>query len=65
MSSAVEAIGRARETAYRVLKELGLEERAWFTVDFYRPKPERPKGGNLFVVSESSLCQHCGVKVKS
>jgi len=65
MSSAVEAVGRARETAYRVLKELGLAERAWFTVDFYRPKPPKTAGENLFVVSESSLCQHCGIKVKS
>jgi len=65
MSSAVEAIGRARETAFKVLKELGLGHRAWFSVDFYRPKPKNPKGRKGFIAQESSLCQHCGVKVKS
>ena len=65
MTTAVEAVGRARGTAHAVLKELGLSDRAWFTVDFYKAKPQKPSGSNLFIVSESSLCQHCGVKVKS
>ena len=65
MTTFVEACGRARETAGKVLKSLGLGERAWFTVDIYRKKPEKPSGENLFIVSESSLCQHCGIKVKS
>jgi thioredoxin reductase/TM2 domain-containing membrane protein YozV len=65
MSSAVEAVGKARETAYLVLKRLGLGERAWFMEDFYAGKPEKPEGGNLFIVSESSLCQHCGIRVRS
>jgi len=65
MTTAVEAVARARKTAERALKLLGLSDRAWFTVDAYRPKPEKAGGGNLFVVSESSLCQHCGIRVKS
>jgi len=65
MSSLVEASMSGREVAYRLLKKFGLSDRAWFSVDFYEPKPERPSGENLFVVSESSLCQHCGIKVKS
>ena len=65
MTTFVEACGRARKTAAEVLKRLGLSERAWFTVDIYREKPERVSGENLFIVSESSLCQHCGIKVKS
>lgn len=65
MTTFVEASGRARETAYRILKKLGLKDRAWFTVDFYFPKPKRGSGSNLFVASESSLCQHCGIKVRS
>ena len=65
MTTAVEAIGRARETAYRVLKSLGLSDRAWFMEDYYVKKPQAVSGENLFVVSESSLCQHCGVKVRS
>ncbi len=65
MTTFVEACGRAKETAGKVLKSLGLGERAWFTVDIYRKKPEKPSGENLFIVSESSLCQHCGIKVKS
>jgi NADPH-dependent glutamate synthase beta subunit-like oxidoreductase len=65
MSSLVEASKSGREAAYRVLKKLGLLDRAWFTVDIYKPKPSKPSGKNLFVISESSLCQHCGIKVKS
>jgi NADPH-dependent glutamate synthase beta subunit-like oxidoreductase len=65
MTTFVEAVGRARETAAQVLKRLGLEELAWFQEDYYEKKPEKPCGKNLFVVSESSLCQHCGEKVKS
>ncbi|SMO40374.1 NADPH-dependent glutamate synthase beta chain [Balnearium lithotrophicum] len=65
MTTFVEASAKAKETAYKILKKLGLKDRAWFTVDFYFPKPERSSGSNLFVASESSLCQHCGIKVKS
>ena len=65
MTTFVEACGRARKTAAKVLKKLGLSERAWFMVDIYRRKPRRVSGKNLFVVSESSLCQHCGIKVRS
>ena len=65
MTTAVEAIGRARETAYEVLKSLGLSDRAWFMEDYYVKKPQAVSGKNLFVVSESSLCQHCGMKVRS
>ena len=65
MTTFVEACGRARRTAAKVLKKLGLSERAWFMVDIYRRKPRRVSGKNLFVVSESSLCQHCGIKVRS
>ncbi len=65
MSSLVEASRSARMVAYKLLKKLKLLDRAWFSVDFYEPKPEKPSGENLFVVSESSLCQHCGIKVKS
>jgi len=65
MTTFVEACGRARKTAVEVLNRLGLSERAWFTVDIYRGKPDRVSGKNLFIVSESSLCQHCGVKVRS
>ncbi|WP_457681546.1 FAD-dependent oxidoreductase [Thermovibrio sp.] len=65
MSTAVNAIGHAREVAYEVLKELSLSERAWFVEDFYAKKPSKVSGSNLFVVSESSLCEHCGLKVRS
>ncbi|TCK06308.1 FAD-dependent oxidoreductase [Phorcysia thermohydrogeniphila] len=65
MSSAVTAVRDGRNVAERILKELGLSERIWFSLDFYHPKPEKPCGENLFIVSESSLCQHCGIKVKS
>ncbi len=65
MTTAVEAIGRARITAYEVLKELGLGKRAWFMEDFYRGKPNFKASSSSFVVSESSLCEHCGLKVKS
>ncbi len=65
MSTFVEACGKARKTAAEVLKKLKLSDRAWFTIDIYRGKPAKVSGSNLFVVSESSLCQHCGIKVKS
>lgn len=65
MTTFVEACSRARETAAEILKKIGLSERAWFTVDVHREKPNRVSGENLFIVSESSLCQHCGVKVRS
>ncbi len=65
MTSAVESVGRARGTAYLVLKRLGLSDRAWFMEDFYAFKPQKAKRDNLFIVSESSLCQHCGIKVRS
>ncbi|RUM88499.1 MAG: pyridine nucleotide-disulfide oxidoreductase [Thermovibrio sp.] len=65
MTTFVEALGRARETALRILNRLGLSERAWFSIDLYYKKPERPSDSNLFVVSESSLCQHCGIRVRS
>jgi len=65
MTTAVEAIGRARKTAYEALKKLGLSDRAWFMEDYYVEKPESVSGENLFVVSESSLCQHCGIRVRS
>ncbi|MEO2083160.1 MAG: FAD-dependent oxidoreductase [Desulfurobacteriaceae bacterium] len=65
MSTAVEAVGEARKTAEEVLKYLNLKERAWFSIDFYREKQKRISGGNVFLVSEASLCQHCGEKVKS
>jgi len=65
VSSVVEAVRDGRTAAYEILKKLGLWDRAWFMVDFYRPKPEKTSGENLFIVSEASLCQHCGIKVKS
>ncbi|WP_163327684.1 FAD-dependent oxidoreductase [Desulfurobacterium thermolithotrophum] len=65
VSSVVNAVRDGRIAAYEILKKLGLWERAWFTVDFYHPKPERTSGENLFIISESSLCQHCGKKVES
>ncbi len=65
MTTFVEACQRARETAAEVLKKLRLSDRAWFTVDIYREKPRKISGENLFIVSESSLCQHCGTKVRS
>ena len=65
MTTFVEACGRARETAAEVLRRLKLSERIWFTVDIYREKPKKGSGSNLFVLSESSLCQHCGVRVRS
>lgn len=65
MTTAVEAIGRARFTAYEVLRKLGLESRAWFMEDFYYGKPKGRASLNSFAVSESSLCEHCGLKVKS
>jgi len=65
MESAVRAVGSARLVAYEVLKKLSLGDRAWFMEDYYRPKPSRVSGSNLFVVSESSLCQHCSLKVRS
>jgi NADPH-dependent glutamate synthase beta subunit-like oxidoreductase len=65
ISSVVEAVRDGRITAYKILKKLRLQDRAWFVVDFYRPKPEKISEKSLFIVSEASLCQHCGVKVKS
>lgn len=65
VSSVIEAVRDGRTAAYEILKRLGLWDRAWFMVDFYRPKPEKTSGENLFIVSEASLCQHCGIKVKS
>ncbi|MEO2069442.1 MAG: FAD-dependent oxidoreductase [Desulfurobacteriaceae bacterium] len=65
MTTAIEAIKSGRVAAEKILKKLGLGDRIWFTVDFYEPKKESLKGDNLFIVSESSLCQHCGEKVKS
>jgi thioredoxin reductase len=65
VSSVIEAVRDGRAAAYEILKKLGLWDRAWFVVDFYRPKPERTSEENLFIVSEASLCQHCGMKIKS
>jgi NADPH-dependent glutamate synthase beta subunit-like oxidoreductase len=65
MSSAVNAVRDGRRAAEQILRKLGLSERIWFSVDIYRPKPEKTHGENLFIVSESSLCQHCGIKIRS
>ncbi len=65
VSTAVEAANDGRRVAYEILKQFSLEERAWFISDFYFEKSEIPKGKNLFIVSESSLCKHCGKEVKS
>jgi len=65
MSTAVQSIADGRQVAFRVLKKLGLSERAWFVEDFYFEKPDGVGGENLFLVSESSLCQHCGMRVRS
>ena len=64
LSTASEACGDARLTAYSVLKSLGLKDRAWFTVDFYIPKEENIKSPEGYE-REASLCQHCGIRVKS
>jgi len=64
MSSAVNAVRDGRMVAEQILKELGLSERIWFSGDIYSPKPEKACGENLFIVSESSLCQHCGIRMK-
>jgi len=65
MSTAVNAVKEGRKVAEQILKDLGLSERAWFSLDFYVPKPTKSCGRNIFIVSESSLCQHCGIRVKS
>ncbi len=65
VSTAVEAVNDGRTVAYEILKQLSLEERAWFISDFYFEKPERACGENLFIVSESSLCKHCGKEVEN
>ncbi|RUM44094.1 MAG: pyridine nucleotide-disulfide oxidoreductase [Desulfurobacterium sp.] len=65
MSTAVNAVKEGRKVAEQVLKDLGLSERVWFSLDLYVPKPKKSCGSNLFIVSESSLCQHCGIRVKS
>jgi NADPH-dependent glutamate synthase beta subunit-like oxidoreductase len=65
MTTVVEAVNSGRIVAKKILEKLKLEDRVWFAVDFYEPKKEALKGDNRFIVSESSLCQHCGEKVKS
>ncbi|SMP05654.1 Dihydroprymidine dehydrogenase domain II, 4Fe-4S cluster [Desulfurobacterium pacificum] len=65
MSNAALASYSGKLAAYKVLKMLNLHSRAWFTVDVKGRKPARAQGKNVFLVSESSLCQHCGEKVRS
>ncbi len=65
MSNAALASYSGKLAAYKVLKMLKLQDRAWFMVDIKGEKPPKPQGENIFLVSESSLCQHCGEKVRS
>jgi len=65
MSNAALASYEGKMAALKILKLFKLTERAWFTVDRYFKKPQKPQGSNIFLISESSLCQHCGEKVRS
>jgi len=65
MSNAALASYSGKLAALKILKMLKLHDRAWFTIDAKAEKPTEAKGKNVFLVSESSLCQHCGEKVRS
>ncbi|ADU96934.1 FAD-dependent pyridine nucleotide-disulfide oxidoreductase [Thermovibrio ammonificans HB-1] len=64
MTTFIEAVSRARQTAVAVARKLGLGLRCWFDEDFYREKPKGAKSCG-FICSEASLCEHCGQSVRS